>query len=54
MSQDNHVAALKRKHEALDNEVDQMQSKPAADPLQIQALKRQKLDLKDQISRAEA
>lgn len=54
MSQENHVAALKRKHETLDQQVDQMQNLPASDPLQIQALKRQKLDLKDQISRAES
>lgn len=54
MSQENRIEALKTKHAKLDLQVDQMQSKPTADPLQIQALKRQKLNLKDQISRAEA
>ncbi|CAN0537752.1 YdcH family protein [Pseudosulfitobacter pseudonitzschiae] len=52
MSQENHVESLKRKHEALDRQVEEMQASPATDSLDLQSVKRRKLELKDQISRS--
>ncbi|WEK50541.1 MAG: DUF465 domain-containing protein [Candidatus Kaistia colombiensis] len=51
MSIDSHLAELERRHEALSREIDQAISHPSADTLELAALKRRKLQLKDEIAR---
>jgi hypothetical protein len=46
-----HLQELRRKHEALSHLVEQEQRKPAADPLRIAEMKKQKLRLKEEITR---
>ncbi|MGB0958710.1 MAG: YdcH family protein [Halocynthiibacter sp.] len=46
-----HVSELRRKHQHLSNEVEMAQRSPAADPLAIAELKKQKLKLKEEIER---
>lgn len=53
MSMTSHITELRRKHEVLSAEVDKALRNPGADALSITALKREKLRLKDQISRLE-
>ena len=51
MSLSSHLVELKRKHEALSNEVDVAQRAPSIDGLQIAGMKKQKLKLKEEIER---
>lgn len=51
MSLGSHIEELKRKHEALSAEVDAAQRAPSIDQLQIASLKKQKLRLKEEITR---
>ncbi|MEY4780294.1 MAG: hypothetical protein RLZZ607_1607 [Pseudomonadota bacterium] len=51
MSISSHVTALQRKHEHLSAVVEAAQRQPAADDLEIAALKKQKLRLKEEIAR---
>lgn len=53
MSLTSHITELRRKHEALSVEVDKALQKPGANALNITAMKRQKLRIKDQITRLE-
>lgn len=53
MSIENRISALKKKHEAVDNEIRSLELRPGADELSIAALKRQKLALKDELSNLE-
>ncbi|MFT7057783.1 MAG: hypothetical protein ACJASV_000283 [Pseudorhodobacter sp.] len=46
-----HLQELRRKHETLSSKVEQDQRSPGADALKIVALKKQKLRLKEEISR---
>ena len=46
-----HLVELRRKHETLSEIVEQEQRSPAADPLKITELKKQKLRLKEEIGR---
>lgn len=46
-----HIAELKRKHDHLSMAVEQAQRAPATDDLQIADMKKQKLRIKEQISR---
>jgi len=46
-----HLQELKRKHETLSQMVEQEQRKPGVDDLRIADLKKQKLRLKEEISR---
>jgi hypothetical protein len=46
-----HITELKRKHEHLSDAVERAQRSPAVDALQIAALKKQKLKLKEEITR---
>jgi hypothetical protein len=46
-----HLQELRRKHENLSAVVEQAQRSPATDDLKIAELKKQKLRLKEQISR---
>jgi hypothetical protein len=51
MSMTAHIAELERKHQALDKRLTEELAHPNQDNVRIAALKRQKLVLKDEISR---
>ena len=51
MSLSSHLQELRKKHEHLSMEVEEAQRSPAIDDLQITALKKQKLKLKEEIER---
>lgn len=51
MSMTAHIAELERKHQALDRKIADELALPAKDSVKIAALKRQKLIIKDEISR---
>lgn len=53
MNLNSHLNELQRKHETLSKQVEQAQRSLGADPLEIGTLKKQKLHLKEQISRLE-
>ena len=46
-----HLVELRRKHEALSERVEELHRSPAADPLKIAELKKQKMRLKEEIER---
>ena len=50
MSVESHLAELERRHEALDREIAEAQTHPGTDDLEIAALKKRKLQLKDEIA----
>ena len=54
MSLSSHLMQLKQKHEALSRKIEQEQQRPGSDDLQIKAMKRQKLLLKEEITRLSA
>jgi len=54
MSLSSHLQELKKKHQRLSDNVEVMQRSPACDDLEIAALKKQKLYLKEEISRLSA
>ena len=45
----NHVSALRLKHEALDREIGQEESRPVPDTIKIHSLKKKKLRLKEEM-----
>jgi hypothetical protein len=51
MSMSSHIQELRKKHQNLTNEVEAAQRSPAFDDLQVTALKKQKLKLKEEIER---
>lgn len=51
MALSSHLQELRRKHEALSEKVEQAQRNPAIDDLQIKAMKKEKLRLKEEIAR---
>lgn len=51
MSLSSHLQELRKKHEHLSMEVEEAQRSPSFDDLQITALKKQKLKLKEEIER---
>ncbi|SKA34981.1 YdcH family protein [Consotaella salsifontis] len=51
MSLDSHLATLERRHAALDSEIIAAQGKPAVSDMDVQELKRKKLQLKDEIEK---
>ncbi len=51
MSMQSHLAELEKRHQALEQEIDEAQAHPAVDDLKIAELKRRKLLLKDEITR---
>ncbi|SIO46577.1 hypothetical protein SAMN05444722_2339 [Rhodovulum sp. ES.010] len=51
MNLSSHLQELRRKHQALSEQVEEAQRTPAADGLQIAELKKQKLRIKEQIER---
>ena len=54
MSLNSHLLELKRKHQALSDKVESVQRGPGTDPLQLADLKKQKLRLKEEITRLSA
>ncbi len=50
MSVESHLAELERRHEALKREIQEAQAHPGVDDLEIVALKRRKLQIKDRIA----
>lgn len=51
MTISSHLSALKRKHDVLSQEVEAEQRSPGSNDLSIVELKKQKLRLKEEISR---
>jgi hypothetical protein len=51
MSLSSHLQELRNKHDTLSQEVEQAQRSPAFEDIQITALKRQKLKIKEEIER---
>jgi hypothetical protein len=49
MSLEGHFIELQRRHEALEKEIEKEQSRPASDEQKVTALKRKKLQLKDEM-----
>lgn len=45
----NHVAALREKHEILDQKINDEEARPFPDTIKIHELKKQKLRLKDEL-----
>ena len=46
-----HIEELKKKHQTLSEKVDLAQRAPGADQIEVAALKKQKLKLKEEITR---
>lgn len=51
MTVETHLAELERKHQALEQEIEEAMHHPGIDTLALTELKRKKLVLKDQIAR---
>jgi hypothetical protein len=51
MSAESHLAELERRHEALKREIQEAQSHPGFDELEMLTLKRRKLHIKDEIAK---
>ena len=51
MSLTAHLEELKKKHQSLSDQVDVAQRSPALDQIEIAAMKKQKLKLKEEITR---
>jgi hypothetical protein len=51
MSIQSHLAELERRHQALEQEINDAQMHPSCDDLKIAELKRRKLQVKDEIAR---
>ena len=51
MTTEGHKEALERRHQELDRRIEDEMSHPSHDDLYIAALKRKKLEIKDQLAR---
>lgn len=51
MNLDAHLQELRKKHEALSTQVEKAQSSPSMDDLDVVAMKKEKLRLKEEIER---
>jgi hypothetical protein len=51
MAIESHLAELEKRHEALEQEINEAMTHPSTDDLQIAELKRRKLHVKDEIAR---
>ena len=51
MAIESHLAELEKRHEALEQEINEAMNHPSTDDLQIAELKRRKLHVKDEIAR---
>ena len=54
MSLSSHLTELQKKHATLNDKVEEAQRSPAVDDLEITALKKQKLKIKEEIARISA
>jgi hypothetical protein len=54
MSLSSHLQELKKKHQSLSEAVEQAQRSPGADGLDVSAMKKRKLQLKEEIERLSA
>ncbi|HEV7255343.1 MAG TPA: DUF465 domain-containing protein [Mesorhizobium sp.] len=54
MSLANHLDELKRKHGEIERALDEAMNHPSADDLELTALKRRKLQLKDEMEKLKA
>ena len=54
MTMEAHLAELERRHRALEAEINEARAHPSIDDLQIVALRRRKLLVKDEIARLQA
>jgi len=54
MSIASHLAELQKRHSDIEREIDEAQASPSVDDMEIVAMKRRKLALKDQIQRIRA
>ena len=54
MSVSTHLDSLRSKHEALESKIRDEQSRPGADSLKVTTLKRQKLQIKEEIEKLSA
>ena len=50
MSLENRLEALQRRHRELHEKIEKLEDSPSVDDIEIQALKREKLSLKDSIA----
>ena len=51
MAMESHLAELQKRHQALEQEIDEALTHPSTDDLTIAELKRRKLHVKDEIAR---
>lgn len=51
MSLESHLLELERKHKALDAKIEEEQRHPGASDLEIKAMKKQKLKIKEELER---
>ncbi len=51
MAIESHLAELERKHQALEQEINEALTHPSTDDLRVVELKRRKLHVKDEIAR---
>ena len=51
MSLDSHLTELRRKHETLSSKIEQEQRQPGSDELTIASMKKEKLRLKEEITK---
>ena len=49
MSLQGHLSELTRRHQAIDKQIDSERTHPSTDKLKLTALKRRKLQIKDEI-----
>ncbi len=54
MNLNSHLNELQKKHEQLENQIEQTQRHPSADTIEIGAMKKEKLRLKEEITRVTA
>ncbi len=54
MTTEGHIAALERRHKELERQIDDEMSHLSHDDMMIAALKRKKLEIKDQLSKLQA
>lgn len=54
MNLNSHLTELQKKHEKLESQIEQTQRHPSADNVEIGAMKKEKLRLKEEITRVSA
>ena len=54
MNLNSHLNELKKKHEVLENRIEQTQRHPSADTIELGAMKKEKLRIKEEIARVAA